>query len=215
MGYFGYLLTSLSFSTSSALFALPLQANINTAIPPIIIETPQEEHFFDVPFYSQFKDISEEKWKKNACGIADVAMIIEYYKPGIISVNNLLYKGIESGSYDERFGWSHKGLIDLAKKYGLTGEAYSYSNKSMDFAFNNLTTALESGPIIASVHYKLEPTNIIPHLIVVTGTKDDLVYYSDPAENTGGSSISIQKFKDAWKKRYITIRLQQNNNQNK
>jgi len=35
----------------------------------------------DVPFYSQFVDISAPAWKKVGCGIASLAMIIDFYKP--------------------------------------------------------------------------------------------------------------------------------------
>ena len=55
------------------------------------------------------------------------------------------------------------------------------------------------------MHYKLDPTNPIPHLVVVNGVEGDTVYYSDPADKSGGESISIDKFKKAWKKRYIAI----------
>ena len=33
------------------------------------------ENIFDVPFFSQFKDITTEKWKKVGCGIAVTAEV--------------------------------------------------------------------------------------------------------------------------------------------
>jgi hypothetical protein len=73
-------------------------------------------------------------------------------------------------------------------------------------AFSALTKVLEEGPVMASVHYTFEPTNPIPHLVVVNGVRDGLVYYNDPAEPQGGGSISKEKFQRAWKQRYIEIR---------
>jgi uncharacterized protein YvpB len=56
---------------------------------------------------------------------------------------------------------------------------------------------------MASVHYTFEPTNPIPHLVIVTGMKDGRLYYNDPALGKAGDSIPVSKFKNSWKKRYI------------
>jgi predicted double-glycine peptidase len=76
----------------------------------------------------------------------------------------------------------------------------------MSDAFAALEDATAVGPVMTSVHYTFEPTNPIPHLVVVSSINDGLVYYNDPAEPNGGGSISIAQFQSAWKKRYITIR---------
>jgi ABC-type bacteriocin/lantibiotic exporter with double-glycine peptidase domain len=56
------------------------------------------------------------------------------------------------------------------------------------------------------VHYTFEPTNPIPHLVVITGVQDGMVHYNDPAEEFGGGTLSVEKFKAAWKQKYIVIR---------
>jgi len=160
----------------------------------------------DVPFYSQFNDISAAGWQKLGCGIASLAMLIEYYEPGIVSVDTLLDEGISSGAYLSGAGWIHYGLVRLSNNYGLDGKNYDFSSSGMDFAFEKLKDALNNGPIIASVHYTFEPTNPIPHLVVINGIDGDTVYYNDPSEGSGGGSISASKFKSAWKKRYIEVR---------
>jgi predicted double-glycine peptidase len=76
----------------------------------------------------------------------------------------------------------------------------------MDTAFKKLSKALEEGPVIASVYYTFDPKSPIPHLVVINGIDGDRVYYNDPSEDTGGGNISLEKFKKAWKKRYIEIR---------
>ena len=160
----------------------------------------------DVPFYSQFADISSAKWQKLGCGITSLAMIIELYRPGIVAVNKLLKEGINAGAFINGAGWSHKGLALLAENYGLKGANYDLSGSDMKTAFAQLEKILKEGPVIASVHYKLDPKNPIPHLIVVNGINNGQVYYNDPASAMGGKNISIQKFMKAWKKRYITAR---------
>lgn len=158
-----------------------------------------------VPSYSQFADISSPKWQKVGCGITSLAMIIDYYKPDAVTVNSLLMQGIKAGAYTSG-GWSHAGLVSLSKKYGLTGSVYDLSGQTKSAALAKLQASLADGPVIASVHYKFEPTNPIPHLVVVDGIKNGIVYYNDPAAKGGQKQISVDRFMGAWKKRYITIR---------
>lgn len=165
------------------------------------VETPPSS----VPFYSQFADISSPSWQKVGCGIASLAMIIDYYKPAV-AVDQLLNEGIRSGAYIDSAGWSHAGLIALSEHYGLSGSTIGLYEYSMDDAFLKLTEAVAEGPVMVSVHYTFQPTNPIPHLAVITDVKDGLVYYNDPAEAHGGGSITAEQFKSAWKKRYIAIR---------
>lgn len=168
---------------------------------------PVEVIIPEVPFYSQFRDISAPEWKKIGCGIADAAMIINYYNPGIVSVDALLKDGISSGAYISGAGWSHKGLASLFNKHGLKGQTYDLSGWDMESAFIKFSEKLKTGPAIASVYYTFDPQSPIPHLVVITGVKDDKVYYNDPADDSGGKTISISDFKKAWKKRFITASL--------
>ncbi len=159
-----------------------------------------------VPFYSQFKNISSSKWQKVGCGITDLAMIIDYYGPAPASVDKLLSEGIALGAYDNNAGWSYSGLISVAKKYGLTGTWYNVAGSGKTASLSKIEKAVADGPVIASVHYKFEPTNPIPHLVVITGIKDGYVYYNDPAAKTGNGKITTDTFYKAWKGRYIVIR---------
>lgn len=160
-----------------------------------------------VPFYSQFTDISAPDWKKVGCGIASLAMLIDYYIPNPPSVDSLLQQGIDTNAYLNDAGWTYAGLIGISKRYGLTGESYDLGYESMDSAFDSLQEALLGGPVMVSVHYKFEPENPIPHLVVANSVRDGMFYYNDPAAKSGNLSIPVSAFKDAWKKRYIEIRL--------
>lgn len=160
-----------------------------------------------VPFYSQFTDITSPQWKKVGCGIASLAMIIDFYEPSV-PVDTLLAEGIAAGAYLDNAGWTHMGLIGVAQKYGLNGSTQSLSHLTADNALAELQKILLEGPVMASVHYTMQPTNPIPHLVVVNAIKNGLVYYNDPADPTGGSTVSIAQFQSAWKQRYIEIRPQ-------
>lgn len=161
---------------------------------------------YTVPFYSQFTDISDPYWQKVGCGIASLAMLIDFYSNDIEDINELLNRGIENGAYLDDAGWIHQELINLVGKYHLSGDSVSLSQFSLDDSFSEFEKVLTGGPVMASVHYTFEPTNPIPHLVVINGVKDGKVFYNDPADKKGGGSLSIEKFKKAWKKRYIKIR---------
>lgn len=162
---------------------------------------------YKVPFFSQFSDISAPEWKKVSCGIASLAMLIDFYEPNKqVTADSLLKEGIAAHAYADDAGWSHAGLIGLSRKYGLDGESHDLGGSSMDSAFAVLKDELKEGPVMASVHYTFDPKNPIPHLVVVNGVSDGKVYYNDPSESGAGGSVSIAQFQSAWKKRYIDIR---------
>lgn len=168
------------------------------APPPVVIPL--------VPFYSQFQDIHTLSWQKVGCGVASLAMVIDYYSTSTISVDALLKEGVALGAYDTQAGWIYAGLISLAKKYGLQGVGIDVSTLTKDASLSQLQTYLASGPVMVSIYYKFDPKSKIPHLIVLDGIKDGLVYYNDPAALTGQKTISVTDFQKGWKKRFIVIR---------
>lgn len=159
-----------------------------------------------VPFYSQFSDITAPTWQKVGCGVTSLAMVIDYYMPDAVSVNTLLKQGIAAKAYLPSAGWTYAGLISLSKKYGLDGESYSLASLSSLSALEQFKTYVQSGPVIASIHYKFDPKSPIPHLVVIDAIVNDVVYYNDPAAKTGEKTISTSDFLKGWKKRFIVIR---------
>lgn len=159
----------------------------------------------DVPFYSQFKDITSPTWQKVGCGVTSLAMVIDYYKPAV-PVNTLLKLGVASGAYLQNAGWTYKGLIDLAKKYDLDGKSFDLGKSNSKTAFDEFKKQLKNGPVIASVHYKFDPKSTIPHLVVINGLEGDMLSYNDPAAKGGDKKISVEDFLKAWKKRFIVIK---------
>ena len=158
-----------------------------------------------VPFYSQFTDITAVDWRKKSCGIASLAMVIGYYKQEAISVDAVLAQGIAAHGYIENVGWTYKSLISVARSYGLQGNSYDLAKLSADDALLVFKIFLQNGPLVASVHYKFDPASTIPHLVVVTGTDGNTLYYNDPAAKEGGRKIAMNDFIKAWKKRFIEL----------
>ncbi len=185
-------------------------------IPPIFpVNTPTEitiSNIPDVPFYSQFADIQSVEWKKKSCGIASMAMLIDFYKPEAVTPQKLLAQGINSGAYVSDAGWSHQGLANLASKYGLKGKTYDLSKLDNQTSFSRFKDIVKDGPVMVSIHYKFDPKSTIPHLVVITDIVGDTVYYNDPAGYAAEKEISVANFLKGWKKRFITVRPMNENN---
>lgn len=167
-------------------------------------------HYSDVPFHSQLSEIASYEWQMQGCGVASLAMEIDFFKPKTASVMKLLKEGLSSGAYVKNVGWSHQGLADLAEKYGLEGKVHDFSKLKKDMAFAELADSLSGGPVIASIYNKFNPKSTLGHLIVVTGFDEDYVYYNNPASTGGEKKIGVTDFLSGWKKRYITIREKKN-----
>jgi ABC-type bacteriocin/lantibiotic exporter with double-glycine peptidase domain len=196
----------LAFVLSLGLLLTPRTATVIPTIPAVAVAKATAPAIPQVPFYSQFKDISSPKWQKVGCGIASLAMVVNYYRTDDVAVDTLLSQALASGAYISNAGWSHQGLVSVSKKYGFSGSTYDLSRLSSKAALEKFTTSLKSGPVIASVHYKFDPKNPIPHLVVIDAIRGDVVYYNDPAATGGQKQISVAKFLAAWKQRYIVIR---------
>ncbi len=177
-------------------------------IPPIPIHETKSHTVPIVPFYSQFSDIHIDAWKKVGCGIASLAMIIDYYRPGseLVDVDTLLKQGLLLAAYDYRAGWIHSGLIAVSKKYGLTGESHDVNSLSREAALKELKKYADAGPVMVSIHYKFNPKSSIPHLIVIDGIQNNIVYYNDPAAKEGQKHVESAVLLNGWKKKFIVIR---------
>ena len=193
-------------TTSTAPLAIVSTYQHTVQLPKMSVTKSVTPTIPDVPFYSQFKDITSTTWQKVGCGVTSLAMVIEYYQPQTVSVNTLLKQGIAAGAYLNNAGWTYAGLIGLSQKYGLDGKSYDLAALDSTTAFAQLKTYLDDGPVIVSVHYKFDPKSTIPHLVVINGIENGTLHYNDPAAAAGDKEISVADFLKGWKKRFIVIR---------
>lgn len=161
---------------------------------------------YHVPLYSQISDISSVEWKQKGCGVTDVAMIVNFYKPNSTSVQKVLEEAVAGGAYVKNVGWSHAGLAALAKKHGMVGTTYSFYGLTKEDTLNKFENIIKGGPAIASIHRGFDPKSPFGHLIVVTGFDDNLIYYNDPGKYDGIRKISIADFMKGWEKALIVLR---------
>src|ERR1043166_6349013 len=141
---------------------------------------------YDVPFSSQYTDLGHHEWRARGCGIASLKMAMDFYRPGP-SLDELLTVGREIGAYREGIGWSHRGLVELARRYGFEGFNADWAEKgptpkTVQESCELLLAELQKGPVLASVFAGLDPERGGGHIVVVTGFQDGLIFFNDPEQ---------------------------------
>ena len=184
--------------------SLTLRTHLLVLGPMIPIPVPEMP--YSVPLFSQISDITSLAWQQKGCGVADVAMIVEFYKPKTTSVQEILNEALKQGAYVKNVGWSHEGLAALAVKHDLVGKTVDLSSLKNTTALSQFKEIVKEGPVIASIHRGFNPKSSFGHLVVVTGFDEKLVYYNDPGKHDGIRNIAIADFTKGWKKRLIVIR---------
>lgn len=169
----------------------------------------------NVPYYSQYLDVSDENWKPRACGILCLKMVIDFYKQGNLPVDEFLKKGIGVGGFGPS-GWIHDILIDMAKDFDLVSYRKEYKGKdnNEESAIEEILNFLENNqPVIVSAVKNFSETNKF-HLVVLTGFEKDGdeikgFYYHDPdshdREAGKNKFVPIDIFKKHWRKMAIFI----------
>jgi len=195
-------ISSYLLSLSIALSAVSAQAPF--LLPDQPLPEDSSSIHYDVPFYSQFADIYLADWQKLGCGVASMAMVINFYQPGATSVMSLLDQGVGSGAYQRGIGWKHRELAALAGNYGLTSQVYDFYNSDDESAFEKFLDLLKDGPVVISIHNKFDPQATLGHIVVATGFEDGYIIYNDPA-GIAGREIPVADFLKGWKRRFIAI----------
>ncbi len=161
---------------------------------------------YSVPLYYQITDIVSPTWQQKGCGVTDVAMIVDFYKPDTTTVQKVLEEALRAGAYVKNVGWSHAGLAAVAVKHGLVGKTVDLTDETKTAALKEFKSMVKEGPIIASIHRGFNPASPYGHMIVVTGYDDKVVYYNDPGKRDGIKNIPIDDYLKGAKGRYIVIR---------
>ena len=163
----------------------------------------------DVPYLSQFDNVSDTDWQGRACGIACLAMVLAYYERETRSLSNLISIGLEVDAHSsEAGGWYDSGLCRVANKLGYVAWrrrwALSRSDKEVfekegrtdtdneayeeqflkEGLYSIENSLLLNIPVIVPVNKNFDPDGF-GHLIVLTGYEKDGeklmgFYYNDP-----------------------------------
>ncbi len=168
-----------------------------------------------VPFYSQYRDVTQPEWQSRACGITALKMLLDFWharttQNKTVSLDELLGSKKVTEAFMQNVGWSHKGLVSIAQDHSYEGfnKDLVAMKATAKQAFAQLKKDSAYFPIMASVWNKFDPAKGGGHLVVVTGIKDGKVFINNPEakNNTDGiRTMSEAEFITGFKKRYIAV----------
>ncbi len=147
-------------------------------VGPLISQIPTDDDGFPTKALA-------EHWRLRGCGIACLRMVLSNYRIDHGSYWSLVSEGLDAGAYCDQ-GWIHQGLVDMARRHGLTGWAHR-SRTTTDLC-GELTNARL---VVASVTVCFRGGMARPgtandfyspggHLVVVTGAR--VTANGEPAE---------------------------------
>lgn len=189
-------------------------------------------HFLDVPYYSQYQNVLEEKWRSRACGVACAKMVVKYFQPSNDeSIDALIDEGVRIGGYKNEEGWDHESIVRLLRNRGLfayreefksqvlrAGETKGmpsiYDAKMAKAGIKKIYKMLKVGrPVIVSVDAGFGENNS-SHLVVLVGFDlDDSgevsgFVFNDPDAKTGIKKnifVDIGKFERYWRRMCVFV----------
>ncbi|MFZ2303452.1 MAG: C39 family peptidase [Minisyncoccia bacterium] len=169
----------------------------------------------NVPYYSQYLDVTDELWQPRACGVACLKMLLEALGEETPTLDEMIAQGCAIGAHGE-YGWKHDGLVALARQYGVKlsrNEWRKSESKTHDElneeGINFLISELRAGrAVIVSAIKKFQEADKF-HMVVLTGfeEKDGVAigfYYhdSDTTQKGDGENLFVPMdiFRSKWRR---------------
>ena len=165
----------------------------------------------EVPYYSQFLDITDSFWMIRACGAVAMKSVGEFHKITMPELLVLCEEAKDKGGYDMSNGWVHDYIVTRLKNEGL-----EVSRKEGLTSIDDISDSLKAGnPVIASVEKRvLEQTRF--HLIVLVGYEKDsdgkvTDFYYHESESTNKERGMYRKctteiFMNYWRGKIILVK---------
>jgi hypothetical protein len=182
-------------------------------------------HTLEVPYYSQYIQVKNEKWKPRSCSIVCLKMAIDFLIPqNSVSADDLFYESeqIEQSLLGKELiskkvlenGKSHDVIVFLAHNHGIP--AHKEEFKTLDINFKDIMTEYGINKLASSINQNMPViVSILPglsrghsfHTILLIGVKKEGngiagFYYHDPDSQENilfNQYVDIKKFKDYWR----------------
>jgi hypothetical protein len=160
---------------------------------------------YKVPFYPQIWDLEKWHdlgfksrdeaiyWQNSSCGILCLKMAIEGITGSEIdSISEIIQKGETLGAYSHAHGWSHQGLSNISRQYGIHGIVQE------KMTHNDMVKFLDQGALpIVSIKWAFENKKTLKerfmfwkkdggHLALVIGYEKDKGFYVHHTSITEG-----------------------------
>lgn len=172
----------------------------------------------EVPFYSQYTNVTDESWQNRACAMACLKMVMDFFAPNSNpNIDELIEKGLQIQAYLDNVGWVHAGLCMLARNHGFA--AYNEEFRSLDIeieagliemGIRKIRSKLELGlPVIISCSKNFDEFHK-PHQIVLVGYDEVGFYYHEPEtrDDSGANRyVELETFRNHWRKFAIFVSI--------
>ena len=158
----------------------------------------------DVPYYSQFVDITDPFWMLRACGATALKGVAEYHGVSVPDLLPLCEEAKEKGGYHLQNGWVHDYLVTKAADLGLS----SHRKEGLTDTGELETSLKEGNPVIVSVEKRvLEQRRF--HIITLVGFENQQFIYheSESTDKSKGAfrTCSKEEFLSYWRGKAIFI----------
>ena len=184
----------------------------------------------NVPFYSQYDDVTQSEWRSRSCTIVCMKMALEYLTElEIPSADKLIAEGLYIGAHTPD-GWSHHKTALLAHNYGAPAyleefrsvyidaegqraQASTHEIGMRDFGIEKIASAIKAGNLVIVSALRNLDVNGTFHTILITGVEEKEgrvlgFYFHDPdttTERRVNSFIELPDFLLIWRKMAIFI----------
>ncbi|HEY9586055.1 MAG TPA: C39 family peptidase [Candidatus Paceibacterota bacterium] len=181
----------------------------------------------NVPYHSQFDEITIPEWKERGCAITCLKMCLDFVKPNEIpNIDDLIKEGIAINGYLGNVGWRHETLVRLAHNHGVPAYQEEFRSVKVDVANKTFSENIFEKDLIDIGVQRIRETidRKIPvivsvnersgfHQLVVVGYEDSLgtttgFYVSDPDNRVGekqGVFMPVSDFLAVWRKFAIFV----------
>lgn len=196
----------------------------------------KKKFILDVPYYSQYLDVSDENWKPRACGILCLKMVMEFYGRKInreIPAPDHLTRENEFINGFGKFGSEHEPLVMIARNYGFHAYRQEFRSLVNDYeskkiirspyedeltkkGIEKIVRKLENNqPVIVSAVKNFSEIDKF-HLVVLTGLEKDGdeikgFYYHDSGSHDREAGkhkfVPMDIFKKHWRKMAIYVKI--------
>ena len=187
-------------------------------------------YFIDVPYYSQYQNVLEPKWRSRACGIACAKMVIKYFYPdNDESIDAIIDEGVKIGGYGEH-GGDHEAVVRIFRNRGIFAYKEEFKSQVISLGKNSGTPSIYDAKMAKagmkkdckmlkagrSVMVSVAPgfdENTSSHLIVITGFEEEHgeiagFMYNDPQAERGIKKnlfVGREKFEGFWRRLAIFV----------
>lgn len=165
----------------------------------------------DVPYYSQFEDVSDPYWMPRACGFCCIKMVLDYYSISAGSIVELAQEAEQNGGYGTS-GLVHDYVVNFFTSKGLS----SHREEKMEDAAGiaNIQEQIQKGnPVIVSIVKKILGQTKF-HQVVFTGFEEENgtlkgFYFNDPEnlykEASKDKFVVLADFLNDWRRMAIFV----------